>query len=317
MTNSQECCNGASRTNSGKFNSTPFSWYVTTFKMLDKNQEHPVVQRTERSVTIKRPLCSGVPPLCLRCQNVCWIKAGHVFRTMKKILLVHIPWHLDPPPSSPKMKKWLSFRHHQRSRMFPALILQSEYHNHNRTTWTPELLIILQCAKQGSVFAPARRKACKRWKTGPRAGWLFAPSRPTPKATENWRRGEAGKGYGGTWQNVLSACRRGEPARLWAGTDAEKGCKKQRHQKKRIKCGSKKKPSGKFPCSVFCPHVWLYTLPHLPPGYQTYKACIIPVVIGEAELWVQSGRGKEYWWAGAIRKGFVVVLMVTWKTEHS
>lgn len=113
-------------------NSTSHTSYVT-FKTPDKNQEHPVVQRTERSVTIKRPLCSGVPPLCLRCQNVCWIKACHVFQTMKKILLVHIPWDLDPPPSGPKMKKWLSFRHHLRSRMFPARSLQHEYHNR----WEP------------------------------------------------------------------------------------------------------------------------------------------------------------------------------------
>lgn len=105
------------------------SWYVITFKTLDKNQEHPVVQRTERSVMIKPPLCSGVPPLCLRCLNVCWIKAGHVFQTTKKILLVHIPLDLDPPPSGPKMKKWLSFLHRLCSRMFAAPILQSEYHN--------------------------------------------------------------------------------------------------------------------------------------------------------------------------------------------
>lgn len=203
-----------------------------------------------------------------------------------------------------------------------ALIVQSEYHNRWEPREPHRCWFILLCAKPGSVFALARRKACTRWKTGPRAGWPFAPSRPTPKATEDWRRGEAGKGYGGTWRNVLSARRRGEPARLWAGTDTGKGCKKQRHQRKRIisfyfQVWVKIKALRQFSLfwSVFCPHVWLH--PPSPSSWLPDIQSIIPVVIGEAELWVQSGRGKEYWGAGAIRKGFVVVLMVTWKTEHS
>lgn len=98
------------------------------------------------------------------------------------------------------------------------------------------LLVILLRTARGSVFEPSQRKACNRWKTEPLVGWLFAPSRPTPKATESWRQGEVGRGEGhvDTWQNVLSACRRGEPAQPWAGTDTVKGCKNQREQKKKL-----------------------------------------------------------------------------------
>lgn len=128
------------------------------------------------------------------------------------------------------------FHCHLQSTIFPAWIL--ELRCHQRLKPLAELLVILLCAERGSVFAPSRRKACKRWKTGPPAGWLFAPSRPTPKATESWRQDEAGKGYVGMWRNVLSACHRGEPAQPWAGTDTVKGCKKQRDQKKKLSSSS-------------------------------------------------------------------------------
>lgn len=87
--------------------------------------------------------------------------------------------------------------------------------------WGCERLAATLSAEPGSVFSLARRRACKRWKTRPRAGWLFEQSRRTPKATESWRvkSCEARKGYGGMWRNVLSACHRGEPAQLWAGKD--------------------------------------------------------------------------------------------------
>lgn len=82
-------------------------------------------------------------------------------------------------------------------------------------------------AEWGSVLALSRRRACKHWKTAPPADWLFVPSRLTPKATESCRvtSCEVMKGNGGTWRNVLSACRRGEPARPWAGKDTLKNCK--------------------------------------------------------------------------------------------
>lgn len=70
--------------------------------------------------------------------------------------------------------------------MFPPIILQRQGHKCGKPLGAPaELLVILLCAERGSVSAPARRKACKRWKTGPPAGWLSAPSRPTPTATES------------------------------------------------------------------------------------------------------------------------------------
>lgn len=132
-----------------------------------------------------------------------------------------------------------SFRCHLQSGMFPALILQLQWHYCGKAVGPlAQPQVILLCAERGLVFAPSRRKACKRWKTGPPAGWLFAPSHQTPKATESWRQVEAGKGYVGTWQNVLSACRRGEPAQPWAGTDTAKGCKKQRHQNKKLSSSS-------------------------------------------------------------------------------
>lgn len=83
--------------------------------------------------------------------------------------------------------------------------------------WCRKLPVTPPSAERGSVFGLSRRRACTRWKTAPRAGWLFAPSRPTPTATASWRLREARRGCGGTWRNVLSACRRGEPAQPWAG----------------------------------------------------------------------------------------------------
>lgn len=77
----------------------------------------------------------------------------------------------------------------------------------------------LLTAGWSSVVSPSRRRACKRWRTGPRAGWLCGQSRQTPTATGSCRATSWGAtvGCGGMWQNVPSACRRGEPARRWAG----------------------------------------------------------------------------------------------------
>lgn len=203
-----------------------------------------------------------------------------------------------------------SFRCHPQSRLIPALILQLQCPKCRKPLGPlAELLVILLRAERGSVFAPSRRKACKRWKTGPPAGWLFAPSRPTPKATESWRQGEAGKGYVGTWRNVLSACRHGEPAQPWVGTDTAKGCKKQRHQKK-------KWSSSSFYFQV--EFAKIKALRQLSPFRAVYvcmcdsmlpllvirhiEVCILPAVVGEAELGVYTRRGKEYRRTGAVKK---------------
>lgn len=52
------------------------------------------------------------------------------------------------------------------------------------------------------------------------------------------------------------------------------------------------------------------------PGYQRDNMCVVPAVVGEAELWVYTRRVKEHRRTGAVRKE-IVVLMVAWKTEHS
>lgn len=209
------------------------------------------------------------------------------------------------------------FHCHLQSRIFPAWIL--ELPCHQRLKPLAEVLVILLCAERGSVFAPSRRKACKRWKTGPPAGWLFALSRPTPKATESWKQGEAGKGYVGMWQNVLSACRHGEPAQPWAGTDTVKGCKKQRDQKKKLSSSSFYFQVGFAKIKALRHHSGLFACMYdyaASPGYPTYKMCIVPAVIGAAELWVYTRRVKEYRRTGAVRKE-IVVLMVAWEKERS
>lgn len=38
-------------------------------------------------------------------------------------------------------------------------------------------------AERGQAFVLSRKRACKRWKTAPRAGWLCVPNRLTPIAT--------------------------------------------------------------------------------------------------------------------------------------
>lgn len=45
---------------------------------------------------------------CLRCQNVCRIKAGYMFQNVYKILQGHILWDLAPPPSVYKIEKFFS-----------------------------------------------------------------------------------------------------------------------------------------------------------------------------------------------------------------
>lgn len=78
---------------------------------------------------------------------------------------------------------------------------------------------IRQLLDRSSAVALSHRRACTRWKTAPPAGWLSAQSRQTPRATDSWRvrRRRAREGCGGRWQNVLSACHRGEPTPLLAG----------------------------------------------------------------------------------------------------
>ena len=74
-------------------------------------------------------------------------------------------------------------------------------------------------AERGPASGLSRRRACRRWTTAPPAGWPFEPSRRTPRATGSWRvrRGGMSRGCGGTSRSVPSACRRGAPARPWAG----------------------------------------------------------------------------------------------------
>lgn len=74
-------------------------------------------------------------------------------------------------------------------------------------------------AERGPASGLSRRRACRRWTTAPPVGWLFEQSRRTPRATGSWRvrRGGPSRGCGGTSRSVPSACRRGAPARPWAG----------------------------------------------------------------------------------------------------
>lgn len=85
----------------------------------------------------------------------------------------------------------------------------------------------LLTAGWSSAVSPARRRACTRWRTGPRAGWLYGQSRQTPRATGSCGATSRGvtEGCGGRWQNVPSACRRGEPARPWAGRGTRRSWK--------------------------------------------------------------------------------------------
>lgn len=164
-------------------------------------------------------------PLFVSDFKVCWIKAGHIVQTLTKYCwsIFFGIWsllHLDLEPIN---GLFISLPSAEQN--IPCVNPRASV---SPTCHLAEVLVILLCAERGSVFAPSRRKACKRWKTGPPAGWLFAPSRPTPKATESWKQGEAGKGYVGTSRNVLSACRRGEPAQPWAGTDTVEGCSHRR-----------------------------------------------------------------------------------------
>lgn len=244
--------------------------WPTTLKTLEKRQEHLeihgiIIQRSHpwwtQECDLQRHKCLDVPHFCVRFDCLLNKSRKHV-PNFNEILHVHILWDLGPLPSG---------------FTFPALFLQLRCHKHQGPLGpVAELLVILLRAEIGAVFAPSRRKACKHWKTGPPAGWLFAPSRPTPKATESWRQGEAGKGYAGMWQSVLSACRRGELAQLRAGTDTAEGCKKQSSKEEinlfpflfSIGICQNKNPQAVFNSRVHsCQHARLYAPS---PVYQTY-----------------------------------------------